>query len=612
MTHLTAVAVLCIMVGGVGAQWVAARLRLPAIVLLFGFGLLIGPVLQLFQPAVAFGPGLRPLVGLAVAIVVFEGGLALDVRELRAAGDGVFRLTVVALPISFVLATLVAYVVGKLSGEAAFLYGAITVVTGPTVVLPLLRNTKLRARPASFFKWEAIVNDPIGALMAAVVLAVMVAGGHHGSALVGEVVAGLLAAAALGIGGALLFRWLIQHDLVGETLKTPMLLAFALAVDVLSNLVMEDTGLGAATILGIALANMKIRGLAELTRVKESLVVLIVSALFIVLTASLDRGLFAQLTLPTYLLTAAMILLVRPATIALATIGSDLTWRERLLTGWIAPRGIVAAAVASVAGGRLSAAGHAGGEAVMPAVFTLIASTMILHGFSLAPLARRLKLTLGDKPTLAIIGATPWTETLAQTLSKAGTPVLLIDSFNGALDHARGKGLTTLQAELLSEHGIESLREHRIDYLFAATQNDIYNSLVCAKLAPEIGRGKVFQLAEAGEPRDAGAGLDAEWRGHVVGVPPLGFADMAGSRHSTASRFFLEELKAGDDLEDDEMALMIVRSNGGLVFVSAEMPEVEFVEGDRVLRVLRPRSAATAGAATGGATLEPDVAASPA
>ncbi len=527
------------------------------------------------------------MVGLAVAIVVFEGGLALDFRELRAAGNGVLRLTVVALPISFLFASAAAYYLARMPVGPSLLYGAITVVTGPTVVLPLLRNTRLKARPASFFKWEAIVNDPVGALMAAVVLAVMLAGGHPGTSLAVEVFEGLVVAGTLGVGAALLFRYLVNHDLVQESLKTPMLLALALGVYVLSNLVMEESGLGAATILGIALANMRIRGLAELTRIKESLVVLIVSALFVVLTASLDRSLFAHLTWPTYVLTATMIFAVRPLTIALATLGSDLSVRERLLTGWIAPRGIVAAAVASVAGSRLSAAGHPGGELVMPAVFMLIASTMILHGFSLAPMARRLGLTLGDKPTLAIVGATPWTETLAATLRKADTPVLLIDTFAGALDVARSKGIPVLQAELLSEHGMESVREHRIDYLFAATQNDIYNALICSKLAPELGRGKVFQLAAAGDPIDERAALDKEWRGQVVGVPPLGFAHLAGSRLSTASAFFLDKLEMDEDIGDDEMALLIVRPNGDLFFVSAEMPKVDFVEGDCVLRVLR-------------------------
>ena len=469
------------------------------------------------------------------------------------------------------------------------------------MVLPLLRNTRLQTRIASFFKWEAIVNDPVGALLAGTVLALMVAGGHAGSFIAVEVVEGLLAAAVLGVGTALLFRYLVNHDLIQESLKTPMLLALALGVYVVSNLILDESGLGAATIFGIALANLRIRGLSELARIKESLVVLIVSALFIVLTANLDRTLFTQLTWRTYLLTAAMIFAVRPLTIAVATLGSDLSVRERLLTGWIAPRGIVAAAVASVAGGRLSAAGQPGGELVMPAVFALIASTMVLHGFSLGPIAKRLRLTLGDKPTLGIIGATPWTETLAQTLNKAGTPVLLIDTFPGALETARSKGISSLQAELLSEQGAESLREHRIDYLFAATQHDIYNSLICAKMGPELGRGKVFQLAAAGEPLVERAAMDKEWRGHVVGIPPLTFADMAGSRHNTASTFFLEELETDVDVGDDEMALLIVRTNGDLFFVSLELPKVELVEGDQVLRVLRPRRAypGTAGSVRG-------------
>lgn len=587
MTTIVATSVLCIAVGGVAAQWLAWRLRLPAIVLLFAFGLLIGPVLHVLQPSAAFGAGLRPIVGLAVAIVVFEGGLALDLRELRAAGGGVFRLTVVALPISFFLASLAAHLVAAMPWASALLYGAITVVTGPTVVLPLLRNTRLQARTASFFKWEAIVNDPVGALLAAVVLAVMLAGGHQGTSIAAELVEGLVAAVTLGVGGAYLFRYLVERDLVQESLKTPMLLAFALGVYVLSNLVMEESGLGAATILGIALANLRIRGLAELTRIKESLVVLIVSALFVVLTANLDRSLFAKLTWPTYVLTAAMIFAVRPLAIALATAGSDLSLRERVLTGWIAPRGIVAAAVASVAGAKLSASGHPGGELVMPAVFTLIASTMILHGFSLAPVARIMGLTLGDRPTLAIVGATVWTETLAQTLLKAGSRVLLIDTFAGALDVARSKGIPVLQAELMSEHGMESLREHRIDYLFAATQNDIYNSLICSKLAPELGRGRVFQLAAMDEAADENASLDSEWRGHIVGIPPLRFSEFVSSRHLAASSFFLEKLGPDEDVTDDEMALLIVRSNGNLVFMSTEMPKVELVEGDRVLRILR-------------------------
>ena len=601
MTHTTAIAVLCIAVAGVGAQWVAWRLKLPAIVLLFAVGLLVGPGLMILEPARTFGAGLQPLVGLAVAIVVFEGGLALDMRELRAAGEGVARLTILALPISFVLASAAAHLVAGLGWTAALLYGAITVVTGPTVVLPLIRNTRLERRAASFLKWEAIVNDPIGALLASIVLALMLAGGEAPGPLVLSLVGGLVVSLALGIGAALLVQWLVRHDQAPETLKTPMLLALALGVYVVSNLVIDGAGLAAATIFGIALANLHIPGLEELARFKEALVVLIVSALFVVLTASLDRSLFIRLSLPVLLLTATMVFVVRPAAIALATARSGLSWRERVLAGWIAPRGIVAAAVAGIASTKLAAAHVAGADEVMPAVFALIAATMVLHGFTLAPLARRLGLTLGDRPGLAIIGATAWTIDLAATLRDAGTPVLVIDIFPGALDPARERRIPVLQAEILSEHGEDELAGRRVDYLLAATQNDVYNSLVCAKLAPELGRSRVFQMAPAGGDIDLWVGLDREWRGLVVGRPPLDFPT-ARRRFKEGWRFALrehvepkfdddEEQKPGtldEDCNDGEIGVLALRKDGALAIASREGGKISVAAGDRILVLAEP------------------------
>ncbi len=606
MSPSVAIAVLCMAVAGVGAQWIAWRLKLPAIVLLFAVGLIVGPGLRLFEPSVAFGPALQPIVGLAVAIVVFEGGLALDVRELRAAGEGVLRLTMVALPISFVLASLAARLCAGMAWGAALLFGAITVVTGPTVVLPLLRHTRLERRASSFLKWEAIVNDPIGALLAAIVLAVMLAhGGDAGGSLAAELAEGLLVSAGLGIGAALLVRWMVARDQLPETLKTPMLLALALGVYVLSGLVMDGAGLAAATIFGIALANLRIPGIDELARFKESLVVLIVSALFVTLTASLDRGLFTQLSWPILFLTLAMLFLVRPAAILLATAASGLTWQERALAAWIAPRGIVAAAVAGVASAKLAGSGTPEGALVMPSVFALIAATMILHGFSLAPLARRLGLTLGDRPGLAILGATPWSIDLAQALMAAGTPVLVVDTFPGALDAARALRIPVLQAEILSEHGEDELAGRRIDYLLAATSNDVYNSLVCAKLAPELGRARVFQMRPSGDDIETWTSLGREWRGQVLGQPPLDFAS-ARKRFRAGSRFTLHEVTdvaaTGDATADegraDEVgvALLILRRNGDLLFASAEAPEVTPAPGDRILLLADPERAGRAGA----------------
>jgi NhaP-type Na+/H+ or K+/H+ antiporter len=560
MDQGVAVAVLCIAVGGVVAQWLAWRLRLPAIVLLFAVGLVIGPGLQLLTPSHSF-PALQPVVGLAVAIIVFEGGLALDFRELRAAGEGVLRLTTLALPLSWALGTLMAHWLAGMAWGPALLFGAITVVTGPTVVLPLLRHVRLKRRSASFLKWEAIVNDPIGAILAAIILEVLLSGASGRLAI--QVAAGLALAVALGVGAGFLVRLAFRYDQVPEVLKTPMLLALALGVNATANLLLPDAGLVAATVFGVALANLHVPGTAELKRFKEALVVLIVSALFITLTADLDRATLARLSWPVVMLTLAMLVVVRPLTIWLATARSGLTMPERLLTGWIAPRGIVAAAVAGVAGLRLQSAGYQGAGEVMPAVFALIAATMVLHGFSLAPLARRLGLRLGDAPGIAIVGASGWSTDLARVLHEALVPVLLIDTFPGALDPARRFGLPVLQAEILSEHGEEQLQGRPVDYLLATTPDEMYNGLVCTKLAPELGRQRVFQLAPPGRRIDAQRGLDRELRGRILGDPPIDF-DTLEERFDAGWRFAI------GTAQDARGGLLVLSKSGALRLVTVE------------------------------------------
>lgn len=578
------IGVLCIALGGVAAQWVAWRLRLPAIVLLLAAGLLAGPVFGVLAPTRAFGAQLQPIVGLAVGIVVFEGGLALNVRELRAAGEGVLRLTALALPASGVLGALAARFIAGMGWGPAALFGAIAVVTGPTVVLPLLRHTRLEPRAASFLKWEAIVNDPIGAILATVVLQILLARSGVGAlGLLGlEVVGGLLAAAALGVGAALLVWWSFTRDQVPEVLKTPMLLALALSVYAVCNLAMAEAGLMAATLFGLALANLGVPGLAELRRFKEALVVMLVSALFIVLTADLDRGVLTRLSLPIVGLTLAILLVVRPAAILLATLASGLDRRERGLAAWIAPRGIVAAAMAGVAGLRLQAAGYAGAELVMPAVFALIAASVVLHGFSLAPLSRRLGLQLAQAPGLAIVGASAWSTDLAAAVHGAGVPVLLADTYPGALDPARERGIPVLQAEILSEHGEERLAEQAVSYLIAATPNTVYNGLVCARLAPELGRERVYQLAPSGGRFDRRRWLHRDWRGKVLAGPSW---DHGAFRRKYDEGWRFRAVASQDDSAMREgIALIAIRPNGALSLASIEDPTgLAAGEGDALI-----------------------------
>ncbi|MBO6037373.1 MAG: sodium:proton antiporter [Acetobacter sp.] len=510
------------------AQWVAWRFRLPAIVLLFAFGLLFGPILRIMHPSEILGSAFHPIVSLAVALIVFEGGLALDIRQLKEAGEGVIRLTLIALPVSLCLGSVAAHYIGGMAWGPSFLFGSIIVVTGPTVVLPLLRHGKLKPRVAAFLRWEAILNDPIGAILATFVLEMLLvqpadgAGAFIPSNFM-HMIASTIMVVVLGIGTAWGVRWLCMRDLLPDFLKVPFFIALALVLFVIGTLSMNGAGLMAATVFGMGLVNLRIPGMVEFQRMKESLVVLIVSVLFIILAADLHREELETLSWSIGALTLAVLFLVRPLGICFATIGSNLTWAERIFVGWIAPRGIVAAAVAGIAEVRLQDAGYQGAEQIMPAVFAVIAATMILHGFSLVPLGRRLHLTLSNQPTLAIVGANEWSTQLASVVHQIGVPVLMVDSSKHDLRLAEQKGVPVLCTEVLSEEGAENLEERPADYLITATPDAIYNGLVCAHLAHHFGKQRVYQVSPGLSRLDQYRGLSREARGKVLGQPEWSF-----------------------------------------------------------------------------------------
>ncbi|GBQ86851.1 cation:proton antiporter [Gluconobacter albidus] len=563
---------------GMLAQWVAWRFRLPAIVLLFSLGLIFGPGLGILHPSETMGWMFRPLVSLLVALVVFEGGMALDFRQLREAGEGVARLTMLALPINWVLGSLAAHYVAHLEWGTSMLFGAIVVVTGPTVVLPLLRSAKLQPRVAAFLRWEAIVNDPLGAILAAVVLQLMLL--HvdiHADVFFTHTLPDLLGAIAVALSAGILpgylVRYLFTRDLMPEILKTPMLISMALVIFSLCNLEMGGAGLMAVTIFGMALANLQIPGVTELRRMKESLVVLVVSVLFIMLTADLQRDVLAQLSIPIFALTVVVLFVVRPLGIFLSTLGTSMPWKEKLFVGWIAPRGIVAAAVAGEAGVSLKEAGYQSADLIMPAVFAVIAVTMILHGFSLGPIARRLKLTLSNDPAIAIMGASGWSINLASCLRKAGVPVLLVDNRSSALLPATRQDIPVLRAELLSQHGQESLEERPADYLIATTGDGIYNGMVCGHLAPTMGRQRVYQISPGVARLDFYHGLSRDARGKVLGEPAWNYT-LFDTLFEQGWRFVAVEAtdESASTFGNDEnrLDLLVVRRDGGILIRSAE------------------------------------------
>ncbi|MEM8841030.1 MAG: sodium:proton antiporter [Pseudomonadota bacterium] len=494
MDHLTLTFAL-IGVLGVGSQWLAVRLKLPAIVFMLVAGVLAGPVLGLIDPVTEFGPLFSPIIGIAVAIILFEGGITLNFHELRDAALPVRRLCTWGAVLGWALNTSAAYFIAGLSLTSAAVFGGILVVTGPTVIMPLLRQARLAPRVGSTLRWEAIVNDPVGALFAVLAFEVAVASqSDHLAEAAGHLAIGVVVASLVGfLAGQGLGRG-FRRGLVPEYMKAPILFVAVLAVYASTDFVLHESGLLAVTVMGIVMANMRLPSLAELVRFKEQVTVLLVSGVFVILAATLDFGSLAALDWHDAAFVAAIILLARPVAVMLSLIGTALPVRERALVAWVAPRGVVAVAVSGFFGARLVEIGVADGAMLAPLAFVLVAVTVVLHGFTLSPVARLLGLTSTEPPGVLVLGGNAFTLDLARVLRDNEVPVLMIDRNWNRLGAARADGIPTYYGELLSEAAEHAVDLARYGTLIAATDNDDYNALVCTDMGPELGRDRVFQI----------------------------------------------------------------------------------------------------------------------
>ncbi|WP_068307329.1 cation:proton antiporter [Aliiruegeria sabulilitoris] len=486
---------------GVGSQWLAWRLQLPAIVLMLAAGVVVGPLTGILVPSVEFGALLQPLIALAVSIILFEGGLTLDFKKLAGAGTGVIRLIVIGAPLGWLLSSLTLRYGAGLTWDAAVVFGGIMIVTGPTVIAPLLRQARLQRRPAALLQWEAIVNDPIGALAAVVAFQVVLTLRGGAEVGMGAMVFGIVFSATLGYAIAKSVVYLFRNALVPEYMKVPVLFAAVLVAFSVSDLLLHESGLLAVTVMGLVIANANLPSYEELRRFKEHATVLLVSGLFILLAASLDFSALGQLTWRASLFVLGVVLLARPLTVLISLLGTDLPWRERILVAFTGPRGIVLVAVAGLFGERLAAAGVADGALVGPLAFALVTVTVVLHGFTLGPMARFLGLSGGESPGVILVGGSRFTTEFAQALVKAGLPALITDPNRANLQRARDAGIPTFYGDILgeaAEHSVEFI-EYRT--VLAATNNDAYNTLVVADLGPEFGRARVWRLARSKENR---------------------------------------------------------------------------------------------------------------
>ncbi len=481
------------LVSGLASQWLASRMGLPAIVVLIAVGLVLGPAtgithLQLAQDE------LGELIGLGVAIILFEGGMDLKLGELRRVGHGIGRLTLIGPPLAWLFGTLAAHYIAGLNWPTASVLGAILVVTGPTVILPLIRQARLNKESASLLKWEGIVNDPIGVLIAVLTFQYLSIGGGWQSTLLG-LGAAIVAAALLGGLGGWGIGWLYRRGAAPEHLKGPILMVLVLVVYWASNLVQHEAGLLSVTVMGLVIGNMKLIELEALQRFKEHLTIVLLSVLFIVIPSQLQASDLALLDWRVALFVLAIIFVVRPLTIVIATVAAPMRRSDKLLLGWIAPRGIVAAATAGIFGPSLVAAGYPDAALLLPITFAVIIATVLAHGLSIGPVARRLGLAAAGDNGLLIVGATPWSCALGAALHRLGIDVLVVDGAYARLKQARMDGTSVYHGEILSDHAEHTLEAQHLSHLLCATENEFYNALVCKAQGRRFGHHRTFQLA---------------------------------------------------------------------------------------------------------------------
>ncbi|MBO9464832.1 sodium:proton antiporter [Tropicibacter sp. R15_0] len=486
---------------GVGSQWLAWRMRLPAIVLMLAAGLLAGPGLGVLNPSAQFGDLLKPMVAIAVAIILFEGGMVLNLHSLSDAAKGVRRLVIVGAPLGWLASASVLHFVAGLGWASSAVFGGIMIVTGPTVIAPLLRQARLQKRPAALLQWEAIVNDPVGALAAVLAFEVMVvlnaatSAGHA----VQQLAIGIGLATILGVAGGWGIAKSFRQGWVPEYMKIPVLFVALIGVFALSDFMLHESGLLAVTIMGLWIANSDLPSYVELRRFKEHATVLLVSGVFILLSANMSRETLAALDWRALLFVLAVIFIARPLPVLAALAFTNVPWRERLLVAMTGPRGVVLVAVAGLFGERLAELGIEDGARIAPLAFALVLATVVLHGFTLTPVARALGLTAGTTPGVLILGGSKFSVALAQGLEKLGLQVLLADPNHAHLRNAREAGVPVYYGDILSEAAEDRLDIVAYDTLICATDNDAYNTLVATDLAPEFGRANVFQLRRVRE-----------------------------------------------------------------------------------------------------------------
>lgn len=492
---------------GVTAQWLAWRTGFPSILVLLVFGVLLGWFVQpdafladLTEGDQTAGPNLLfPLVALSVGVIMFEGGLTLKFAELGESGSASLRLVTIGALLSFGGNTIAAHYLLQWGWQLSALLGAILVVTGPTVIGPLLRQVRPSRRVASTLKWEGIVIDPIGAVLAVLVYEEVLL--QHSvpewSSVAASLVWTLTVGLALGCAGGALLTQALRRFWVPDHLHGVSALTLALLLFAISNKLAHESGLITVTVLGIWLTNQKHFDVEHIVELKENLRTLLIGCLFIVLGSRVNLADIGAIGIPGLMLVLALVLIVRPLSVYLSLLWSPLNYRERTFIAGLAPRGIVAAAVSSVFALGMESRSDLvipGSEQLATVTFLVIIGTVAIYGISAGPLARFLRLADESSHGVLIAGADPWVRDFAHELKESKIPLLLVDTNYNKIAQARMDGIRAECVNILNEHVREELDLAGIGRFLALTPNDEVNSLALRECKHLFDSSRLYQL----------------------------------------------------------------------------------------------------------------------
>ena len=510
-----------IIILGILAQWVAWKLKIPAILPLILIGLLVGPFAAEFlsedgakwiepiwdgEKGLFAGEGLFYFVSLAISIILFEGGLTLKLSEIKNVGPVITKLITLGSLVTFLGAAVAAHYVFNLSWDISFLFSALIIVTGPTVITPILRNIPLKTDVSAVLKWEGILIDPIGALVAVLVfefISVDAGGEFTKTALIefGKIV---LFGSTFGFTFAHALNFLIVRKWIPHYLLNVFALASVLGVFVLSDAFAHESGLLAVVVMGMVLGNTNSGYLKELLYFKESLSVLLISILFILLSANINMDdLLLIYSWKTAALFAIVIFIIRPLGVFLSTNKSSLKLNEKLFISWVGPRGIVAAGIASLFGTKLALKGVPGAEYITPLVFALVLATVLLNATTARFFAKIVGVFLKKSEGILFIGASKFPRLIAEYLSKNGRHVVLIDSNEINIQKAKDMGVEAFSVNIYSDNLTDNIELSDIGYLMSLTGNADINKYAINKFAKQFGENGAFRLITSEEIKDS-------------------------------------------------------------------------------------------------------------